>query len=87
MFIEKAVFEGIEARGREKKGGMGKTVKGEFVDGKMDSWVSGRAVRWVGEWKHEGGIQVSSESLEKPQAQRHSLFEGPSEASQGLGGR
>jgi hypothetical protein len=30
----------------------------------------------------EGEIQVSSESIEKPQAQRHSLFEGPTEASQ-----
>lgn len=30
----------------------------------------------------EGEIQVSSESIEKPQAQRHSLFEGPTEVSQ-----
>lgn len=28
-----------------------KRVIGEFVGGKVDSWVNGRAVREVGEWK------------------------------------
>lgn len=29
-----------------------KRVNGEFMDRKVDSWVNGRAVRGVGEWKH-----------------------------------
>lgn len=58
-----------------------KRVKGEFVDGKVDGWVNGRAVYRVGGWEH-GKLRKHRE----PPARKHSLFEGPTEASRERGG-